>query len=115
MTWQKLLYGTVVASGLAITGTVVWLSPRPQVKAIDMIEIFQGGQERCLATQYVLSTNGTSVYTNKSYIFGAPDPSGLTWTEYVTNDVAVTRPYLTITGTNVMIITRTQEMVSADG
>lgn len=113
MSWQRLLYGTVVAAGLATTGSLVWFSARQQVKAVDIIQVVQGGQERCLATKFVASTNGVAVYTNRTLVFGAPDPSGAFWVTLDTNDVATTNFYMTVTATNNVVFSRTQETAQA--
>lgn len=65
MIWQKLKYGTMVAAGIAVTGTAIFYSTtRNTVEAIDMLELFQGAQERLWATQTKLGTNGIAVVTN---------------------------------------------------
>lgn len=95
MTWQKVSVGILVAAGLAITGTVVWESSRPQVKAIDMITLMQAARERCFATQVYYGSNywcanryiypGGPFNTNKVLTWGADDASGLFWVTGATN------------------------------
>lgn len=96
MTWQRIGMGLLVAAGLATTGTVVWVSHRPQVHAIDMITVMQGTMERCWATQYADGSNCWSAnryadpgwiiwHTNKVHTWGSDDPSGLFWVEVTTN------------------------------
>jgi len=105
-TWQTLKYGTKVITGLAVTGTLIWFVTRTQIKAVDIIEIFQGTYERCLATRWSDDTFYPNVLTTVRYLtFGTNDPSGLayyTWTDTVHR---ITNYYKTVTATNDAIVT----------
>jgi hypothetical protein len=95
VSWTRILYGTLIAAGLATSGTLVWNAHRPQVKARDFIALFQATQERCLATEYVAGTNAANTVTNKVKVFAATDPSGLWFV-----DEGRTNLYKTVSGTN---------------
>ena len=60
MNWQQLKYGTVVAVGLATTGTLWYVRSDHTVYTRDMIEIWQGANERYWATWTPFSENLTT-------------------------------------------------------
>lgn len=49
---QRLIYGTLVVAGAAVTGTLWYQRTGPQkVKVVDYIEIYQSCLEKCMATE----------------------------------------------------------------
>lgn len=113
MTWQRILYGTLVASGLSIAGTAVWMSSRTQIKAIDYIELFQAAQERCLATQYLVGSNEISAVTNKINVFEAEEPLPVYWFPVTTGSMSVTsNKYMTRSSVSNEIVTTTNWVAS---
>lgn len=114
MNWTRIAYGTLVAAGLATTGTLVWVSHRPQVKAVDFIQIFQGAQERCLATQYDSGTTLVTAVTNRINLFNADDSSDLVWISYPGGTPKVNH-YKAFSGTSNQVITTTNIVHSTIG
>ena len=96
MTFQRLKYGVLVATGIAVTGTLVWFADRPQIEAVDVIELVMGAQERLRAQQVLTGypSNRVSTVTN-SYVVWEPIPlvtnvTVLPGPVYVTNVVGPT-------------------------
>lgn len=110
MTWQKTTYGTAIAAGLILTGTLVWFESRTQVKMRDVLEIYQGLYERCAATRYTDAFTSSlfptqAVVTNITFVFGTNDPSGAYWVEWSGTNSATTNYYRTVTATNYYVTT----------
>lgn len=111
MTWTPIKYGTWIVTGLIITGTLVYLTTRTQVKSVDIIELYQGLYERCLATyqnagtSFLWPVTVTNQYTN--FTFGALDASGKYWLDYDTNGLRRTNYYHKVTKTNTLTVIQT--------
>jgi len=90
---QKLLYGTVVATGVAVSGALWYNRTVGQVKVRDYIEIYQSCIEKCLVTRQstnAFETDADHVKTYTNYVaswvasltnYTARDASG----EFTTN------------------------------
>lgn len=117
-TIQRLLYGTIAAIGISVSGTLWWARTPDggRAKMRDFVDVYQSCVEHCLATAYVLNdgmydTNLFStvqVYTNRVPAWGT-DPSGRTYIFYSTNGTPTVTNYMIKTGdadvvmTNVMV------------
>ena len=117
MNWQQLKYGTLVAAGIPLIGSLVWFSNRNQVHAVDMIEIFQGFQERCIALCITTGSSSMKTVTVTRVEWDNIDASGMTWFSYTngpaTNQMG-TNAFRTISGTSVVTVLTYTNAISGD-
>lgn len=81
MTWQKILYGSLVAGGLTTTGTLFWWrTAKTSFYVVDQIEIYQASLERPMATR-TGDGSGSAITTVRvaSVSYGATDPESRFW------------------------------------
>ena len=95
MTWQQLKYGTLVAAGLAVSGTL-WYDRTTDEKIYmrDMLEIYQGAKERwyaCSPYSYTAGAQLTSV-TNTYYTWTNTSPRE--YTAYTSNGTPYQTAYM---------------------
>jgi len=82
LAWQKLRYGTLVLTGVAVTGTTIYVTTRNQMKPVDLITLMEGVEERQRAVNWnvapspVISTQQIHAWTSNTNGWTYPVPDG---------------------------------------
>jgi hypothetical protein len=93
MTWQKLKYGTLVAAGLAVSGTL-WYDRTSDEKIYmrDVLEVYQGAKERWVAEGLYSGTILELSMTNTYFTWTNTSPHS--YTAIDTNGTPYLEPYV---------------------